>query len=124
MSVSPEVAMRTFVQRQAALLAEWRARAAQLVADVHAHVPALAATAGAERVWLFGSLAWGEPHEHNDVDLAVAGLDELACDRFAAEAYMAIGAPVDVVRLETAPPSLADRIVAAGLVIYPPRRAP
>ena len=70
---------------------------------------ALALDFGVRRVWLFGSLAWGDPHQESDVDLLVEGLDpELAggAERRVAEL---VEAAVDLVRLEEtrsrAPPS-------------------
>lgn len=114
--------MRTLERRYAALQASWQARADRLVGEVRERIPMLAAEAGAHEVWLFGSLAWGTPFEDSDVDLAVAGLDGAAFDAFATAAFMAIGAPVDVVRLEDAPATLRERILTSGLSVY--RSAP
>lgn len=110
--------MRTLERRYAALQASWRARADRLVGEVRERIPPLAEQAGAEQVWLFGSLAWGTPFEDSDVDLAVAGLDGAAFDAFATAAFMAIGAPVDVVRLEDAPETLKERILSSGLTVF------
>ena len=63
---------------------------------------------------LFGSLTTGTATERNVVDLATRGLSP--GDYFAALAdLMALfDGPVDLVRLELAPPSLLDRIAAEG----------
>lgn len=70
---------------------------------------------GATGVWLFGSLAWGEPHAGSDVDLLVEGI---APERFAEAARelerRLAGASVDVLRSEDAPPSLDQRVRAEG----------
>ena len=71
-----------------------------------------------ERIVLFGSLAQGELFPDSDVDLAVEGL--------AAEQYFAaidaaatlLALPVDLVRLEEAPPSLIRRIEREGESLY------
>lgn len=78
----------------------------------------LVARFGVRRVWLFGSLAWGWPTREADIDLAVEGL--------AAEAYFAaLGellavavVPVDLVRVEDAPPGLRTRILAEGRLLH------
>jgi uncharacterized protein len=70
---------------------------------------------GASRVWLFGSLAWGEPHAGSDVDRLVDGIPAA---RFA-EALRQIerslpGAQVDLLRSEDAPASLGERVRREG----------
>lgn len=73
---------------------------------------------GATRVWLFGSLAWGEPDEHCDLDLAVQGL--ASSDYFTAlgAVLAAAPSPVDLVRMEEAPDALAHRIRQHGVVLH------
>lgn len=70
---------------------------------------------GVERVVLFGSLVRGTIHERSDVDLAVWGLSSLletaATDAVARE----LDAPFDLVRMESALPSLARRVEADGV---------
>jgi predicted nucleotidyltransferase len=104
--------------------ARWRGRAegerarARTRADaLRARLPAAAArlrAAGADRVWLFGSLAGGHPHAETDVDLAVEGLP--SSEYFGALAALMdiLDAPVDLVRLEDAPESLDERVRATG----------
>jgi predicted nucleotidyltransferase len=96
-----------------------RQRAEASTAASRAALPALArclrAFPGVRRVWSFGSLAWGIPHQRSDIDLAVEGLAPL--DVFAALAALMAEAPaaVDLVRLEDAPPALRERILREGV---------
>lgn len=69
---------------------------------------------GATRVWLFGSFAQGGVHAGSDVDLAVEGLSEAAHYRAMARVAGVLGAEVDLVRVEEAPPRLRARITAEG----------
>lgn len=99
--------------------AEERARAGELRASrLRGLLPGAASLLrtryGAQEVVLFGSLATGTATERSDVDLATRGLSP--GDYFAALAdLMALfDGPVDLVRLELAPPSLLDRIAAEG----------
>ncbi len=61
---------------------------------------------------LFGSLATGTATAESDVDLAARGVR--SDDYFAelADLMAVFGGPVDLVRLELAPPSPLDRIAA------------
>jgi predicted nucleotidyltransferase len=72
---------------------------------------------GARRVWLFGSLAWGTPHEASDVDLLVEGLPADAWSSALRLAELELQAPVDVVRVEDAAPGLVDRVRAHGVLL-------
>ncbi|MBM4320702.1 MAG: nucleotidyltransferase domain-containing protein [Deltaproteobacteria bacterium] len=92
--------------------------AVELRARIAALVPVLAAELGAGRIFLFGSLAWGEVHEQSDVDLAVEGLPPGAEDVLAARLGDALQLTVEVVPLERAPASLQSRILADGVLLY------
>jgi len=124
MSEPPEViaarvaTVRAFLAREADALA---AATAGRRARLRGHLPEvvrLLHALGAERVWLFGSLAdrpgWAAPTPTSDLDLAVAGLPG---GRFF-EAYSAlwdlVGEAVDLVDLDDAPDSLRERILADG----------
>jgi uncharacterized protein len=89
-------------------------RASRLRESVPNAAALLRSRYGARDVVLFGSLATGAFDDRSDVDLAVRGV--AASDYFAALAdLMALFAgPVDLVRLEQAPPSLAARVAAEG----------
>ena len=73
---------------------------------------------GAQRVWLFGSLAKGRPSTvHSDFDFAVEGLPE---DRlFGSVGYLLqmLPRPVDVVELENCPTLLRQQILEHGIVL-------
>ena len=72
---------------------------------------------GATRVRLFGSLASGDYTGRSDVDLAVEGLASEEYFEALADLMELFDAPVDLVRLENARPSLRDRVAAEGLVL-------
>ena len=69
---------------------------------------------GAARVWLFGSLAEGRPRVTSDVDLATEGLPAAGYFSVLGNLMAIFGSAVDLVRLETAPDSLRERILADG----------
>jgi predicted nucleotidyltransferase len=109
--------VRTLRARDRALALERTERAARL----QARLPELArllAGLGARRVLVFGSLLHGEVHAGSDIDLAVEGL---AAERYWAAldaVTRAAGVPVDLVPLEDAAPSLRERVLAEGQVLY------
>jgi predicted nucleotidyltransferase len=70
---------------------------------------------GATSVRLFGSLACGDFTENSDVDLAAEGLDQASYFAALADLMALFGAPVDLVRVESASVSLGDRIEAEGV---------
>ncbi len=120
--VTPQEAFRTLVARYERREAEARVRAEGLRAAVYKSVPTLAAAACASEVWLFGSLVgppeWAEPHEHSDIDLAVAGLDAAAFGRLAGDLFAALPVPADIVHLERADATLQGRILSHGERVY------
>lgn len=71
----------------------------------------------AERIVLFGSLAEGTYTEHSDVDLAVEGMASAPYFEALAELMTLFGVPVDLVRLEEAPPSLRTCIEEGGRLL-------
>lgn len=100
-------------------IAKAQLKSAQHAARLRALLPDLVRILrrhGAERVWLFGSLATNKPPAlKTDVDLCVLGLPEP--QYFSALADLLDLAPVDVVRWEAASPSLRDRIAADGIEV-------
>jgi hypothetical protein len=94
--------------------AQGRARAERLRERLPAAVALLRGRYGAGRVLLFGSLALDTCHAASDVDLAVTGLRREDYFRALGELMEVFGAPVDLVELETAPPSLVERVEAEG----------
>jgi len=65
-------------------------------------------------VILFGSVATGSCRESSDVDMAVRGLPRTLYFEALAGLMVLFGTPVDLVRLEDAPKSLHERILAEG----------
>lgn len=113
--VDPQTCARTFVSRVARELAADEARARELRARA-ADVARWLRQRGATDVWLFGSLAWGEPHGASDVDLLVGGIPDAAWPELAREVERRLsGARVDLVRVEEADEALVDRVSAEGI---------
>ena len=83
-----------FAKREAALV-----RREARVREQLPELVRLLEAAGAHRVWLFGTLAWGGFHEASDVDVAVEGLDADAQAEAWLDAERLLGVPVDVARM-------------------------
>jgi predicted nucleotidyltransferase len=99
-------------------------KAVPLLSDERVALADRAATmlhgAGAQRVWLFGSLARRRPQDpRSDIDLAVEGMDPERVRRFASGLGAALRCRVDVVAIETAPPNLRAAIARTGLLMAP-----
>lgn len=116
--VKPEDTAKALLRRYARLAAARDARQDALLAQVRSAVPEVAAAMGASRVFLFGSLATGDIHPHSDVDLAVEGIPPKDVDGFAARLLWKVDADVQVVGIEDASPSLRDRILRDGVLLY------
>jgi predicted nucleotidyltransferase len=114
MAVEPAVAAATFRARQAAADAVARGRAKRILGSLPACVALLRAEFGASRIWLFGSLARGEPHAESDLDLAVLGLDPALVDRASAALERIAACPVDIVPMESAVASFWATLAAEG----------
>lgn len=78
----------------------------------------LAARFGVDRVWLFGSNAWGRPDERSDIDLAVEGLPPQRFIEALAALMQVAPASVDLLRLEEAPAALRARILTHGELLH------
>lgn len=73
---------------------------------------------GVRQVWAFGSLVRDQLDERSDIDLAVAGLTERdLCRAVGRLQTVDPEFPIDVVRLEDAPPSLRRRIEREGVLL-------
>lgn len=70
---------------------------------------------GARRVWLFGSLAWGVPDAHADIDLAVEGLPRSIYFAALGELLSRGTTSVDLVAMEEIPEAFAARIRTHGI---------
>jgi predicted nucleotidyltransferase len=102
-------------RRAAAEQAAADARAARLRALLPMAARCLRETYGARQVVLFGSLATAEHHVGSDLDLAAAGISPTRYFAALADLMSLVNGPVDLVRLEEAPASLAERIAAEGI---------
>ncbi|MCG6940587.1 MAG: nucleotidyltransferase domain-containing protein [Thiohalocapsa sp.] len=102
-------------RRAAAEQAAADARAARLHGLLPLAVHCLRDAYGAERVVLFGSLAVGDHRVSSDVDLAASGVPGVRYFSALADLMTIFNGPVDLIRLEEAPPSLAERIDAEGI---------
>lgn len=106
---------RTFLARVTRELEEAARRADALRAKAR-EAGRLLQGLGATRVWLFGSLAWGEPHERSDADLMVEGVPAASWpDAVRAVERLFAGAHVDALRSEDSPRPLVDRVGAGGI---------
>ncbi len=94
-------------------LARQAEKKAQRIAEV------LLKNYGVSKVYLFGSLAWGDFTRDSDIDLAVVGLpEELFLEVYGVAEDMATPLKVDLVLLETAEPSLKERALREGKRLY------
>lgn len=91
-----------------------RTRAAHIRGRLDAAATVLAER-GAQRAWLFGSLAsGGRPHTESDVDLAVEGLPAERLMHTILELEDLLGSDVDLVRMEEASESVRARVTHEG----------
>ena len=73
---------------------------------------------GAQRVWLFGSLAKGRrPTVHSDFDFAVEGLPSSRLFGSVGHLLQILPRPVDIVEFERCPPLLREQILEHGIVL-------
>lgn len=118
-------AILSFVDVEA-LAAAWRRRRASREARLEERVSRAHATArhaarilkdefGVHRVFLFGSLAWGRPHEWSDLDLAVEGLPPERTFAALSRVSGVAGEQVDLVPLESCAESLRRRVLEQGI---------
>lgn len=117
-TVTPEQTAQALVRRFTAQLEERRKLLAGAKEAVLREVPPIGARFRASRVFLFGSLAWGEGHEGSDIDLAVEGVPVEQRSACAAALSTALPLPVDVLSLEELPEPFRRRILEQGLVVY------
>ena len=90
-------------------------RAERIWATVAAAAELLRGRYGATRVAVFGSLVSGDVGPDSDLDLAVEGVTPETYFEALADVMDIAQAGVDLVRLETAAPSLIARIEETGL---------
>jgi predicted nucleotidyltransferase len=113
--------------RQAAPPVLVRARAALAARDrwlveARAALPALVGLLvqdyGVRRVVLFGSILRGDPSDAPDIDLLVEGLDPARHDEALGRLLLAAPLPVDLVSVEHGRPTVVQRALLEGEVLY------
>ena len=72
---------------------------------------------GAERIWLFGSLAVGNVSPSSDLDIAATGVDPVRLFDAIADISALIESDVDLVLWERASESLRKRILEEGEIL-------
>ena len=112
--VTPADTARHLQQRAQARRRAGAARAARLSVLLPGAAALLRDRYSVTRVVLFGSVATGACTAESDLDLAVEGLPSATYFAALADLMELTGGPVDLVRLEEAPASLAERIAAEG----------
>lgn len=114
MAVKPEDLARNLMLRHGIQRRQADERGERLRARLAAAVGDELAAGRFRRAWLVGSLAWGGFDAASDVDLVVEGLAEADAAGLWDRLSTALGAPVDLLRLETLPPGFAQRVVSEG----------
>jgi predicted nucleotidyltransferase len=113
MSVSVEEVAQRIRAESSARAAEAQRRANALRGKL-GRAKDILRVAGAERVWLFGSLASRAPREQSDVDLAAIGVAKVRYFDVLAELTALFATRVDLVILEDAPESLRECVLSTG----------
>jgi uncharacterized protein len=92
----------------------------------------LVASLNPEEIILFGSYAWGTPHEHSDLDLCVIVPDGIpdfdriewgvralnALDDLLVDVDVLVKTRLDVETFKTVPASLTRKIISQGKLLY------
>ena len=78
-------------------------------------LPVLRRELGFERAWLIGSLAWGGFGLRSDIDLVIEGAGTEAMSTIAERVSETTRRSVDVLALETLPPSFRERVLSDGI---------
>lgn len=91
-----------------------------LAEEIRKAVSSLVCWPGLRRIWLFGSAVRGADNLdwRSDLDFAVEGLPREHLERAWAMLDEAVRMPVDLVRIETANPTLRAAILRKGRVVY------
>ena len=116
MSVTPQETAATLRQRSVESRRAAECRATEVrektVSLVRAHLPA------GGHAWLIGSLAWGGFGVRSDIDLVLADVDGQQATAIEIVLCTTLGIEVDLLTLNTLPPSFRKRIEHEGLVIH------
>jgi predicted nucleotidyltransferase len=104
---------------QAELTPEMRVAAEKARAEAKRLAQILADEYGVERVYLFGSFAWGkEVRPDSDIDLAVEGLPPRQFFKAYGRLEKATRYAFDIVPLEKATARLRKQILEMGILVY------
>jgi predicted nucleotidyltransferase len=114
MAPAPRDLARALVDRRRVARIRSEERAAHLRERLHTLAPRLHREGAFEAAWLVGSLAWGGFGERSDVDVVVRGSDPSRLGALWAAFGDALGAPVDLLRIEDLPEGFARRVLAEG----------
>lgn len=114
MPVTPADLARTLVRRAAARRGGDRTERDACLQTVTQAIPALRRELGFGRVWLIGSLVWGNFGIRSDLDVVIEGASADAATTLADKLSEATARAVDVLVLETLPEPFRARILAEG----------
>ncbi|MBI3242228.1 MAG: nucleotidyltransferase domain-containing protein [Chloroflexi bacterium] len=104
---------------KAELTPEMRAAAEKARAEAKRLAQILADEYSVERVYLFGSFAWGKViRPDSDIDLAVEGLPPRQFLKAYGRLEIATQYAFDLVPLENASPRLREQILKLGMLVY------
>ncbi len=115
MSVTPAELAATLLRRAAARRVEDADDEARCRREVLTLLPALRGELGFQRAWLIGTLAWGGFGVRSDIDVVLEAIDAEGAHAVAERIGDATGREVDVLVLDTLPPSFQERILKEGL---------
>jgi predicted nucleotidyltransferase len=110
---------------KAELTPEMRVAAEKARQEAERLAKILADEFGVERVYLFGSFAWGKVvRPDSDIDLAVEGLPAGKLIKADVRVSNATEYSVDLVRLDSLPSRLHNRVLKSGILLYERQPAP
>lgn len=92
-------------------------RSAELLARVRRRASPILDSYGAERAWVFGSVAEGRAREDSDLDLLVLGTASERYWALRAELELALGRSLDLLT-EADDPQVVQEALARGIQVY------
>lgn len=115
MSVLPADLARTLVRRASVRRDADESDRERCRRELALALPILRRELGFARAWLIGSLAWGGFGLRSDIDLVIEGAGTGALSTIAERIGEATRRTVDVLALETLPPSFRKRVLSDGI---------
>ncbi len=113
-TITPQQAAEALVARATQRHAAVEARRLVIRGKLSALADMLRTRYGAQRVMVFGSLAWGGFHAQSDVDVAVEGIASERLWQATTDANEGMPATVELFALESLPQSFRQRVLAEG----------